>query len=206
MAVYMKSGISRDTLGRAVRKAWIQWANDQPEPKPSWFVTYDDLPERDKEADRQIGEMLFTDGMDAGVDFVLDHLAKALKLDQYVNHDGSETWDGDVLATLWGVLYDANVLDPQDNSRMVLVKPLVWHEEIVDRGDGYSEPTGNWGALTPVGGYDIEMRDGSDSPYWVVLYNYNQIGDYESPDDAKTGAQGDFRKRVLKMLVLGDEE
>jgi hypothetical protein len=46
----------RDTLGRFVREAWVRWAQTQPDPKPSWLVAYDELPEADKEADRQIGE------------------------------------------------------------------------------------------------------------------------------------------------------
>ena len=48
----------RDALGRAVREAWIKWANTQPTPKPSWLVPYDQLHEADKEADRQIGEAI----------------------------------------------------------------------------------------------------------------------------------------------------
>lgn len=47
---------SRDQLGRFVRDAWISWAKEQPNPKPSWLVPYDDLAEADKEADRIIGE------------------------------------------------------------------------------------------------------------------------------------------------------
>lgn len=46
----------RDTLGRFVRNAWIRWARQQPNPKPSWLVSYDELDEADKEADRHIGE------------------------------------------------------------------------------------------------------------------------------------------------------
>jgi hypothetical protein len=46
----------RDTLGRFVREAWVRWANKQPNPKPTWLLSYDDLGESDKEADRQIGE------------------------------------------------------------------------------------------------------------------------------------------------------
>lgn len=49
---------SRDDLGREVRAAWIEWAKTQPQPKPSWLVPYDQLPEWDKEADRMIGERL----------------------------------------------------------------------------------------------------------------------------------------------------
>lgn len=48
--------MDRDVLGRAVREAWVRWAESQPNPKPSWLLSYDDLPESDKEADRQIGE------------------------------------------------------------------------------------------------------------------------------------------------------
>lgn len=47
---------SREYLGLFVREAWIRWAKTQPNPKPSWLVPYDELPEQDKEADRQIGE------------------------------------------------------------------------------------------------------------------------------------------------------
>jgi hypothetical protein len=46
----------RDALGRVVRGAWVAWAREQPDPRPSWLVPYDELPERDKEADRRIGE------------------------------------------------------------------------------------------------------------------------------------------------------
>lgn len=46
----------REKLGRVVRAAWVQWARQQPDPKPSWLLPYDELPEAEKEADRQIGE------------------------------------------------------------------------------------------------------------------------------------------------------
>jgi hypothetical protein len=45
-----------DTLGRVARDAWIEWAKNQPNPKPVHLLPYDQLPEGDKEADRQIGE------------------------------------------------------------------------------------------------------------------------------------------------------
>jgi hypothetical protein len=50
--------IPRDDLGRMVREAWVRWAKTQPSPKTSWLAPYDDLPEPDKEADRQIGEAI----------------------------------------------------------------------------------------------------------------------------------------------------
>jgi hypothetical protein len=48
--------MDRDRLGRVVREAWIEWAKEQPNPKPSWLVPYDELSEPDKEADRRIAE------------------------------------------------------------------------------------------------------------------------------------------------------
>ncbi|KKL95931.1 hypothetical protein LCGC14_1849720, partial [marine sediment metagenome] len=45
-----------------VREAWVRWAKTQPTPKPSWLVSYDDLSEPDKEADRQIGEDTYKRG------------------------------------------------------------------------------------------------------------------------------------------------
>lgn len=48
--------MSRDDLGRIVREAWVRWARDQTDPKPSWLVPWEDLPENDREADRQIAE------------------------------------------------------------------------------------------------------------------------------------------------------
>lgn len=47
---------SRDVLGMLVREAWVDWAKEQPNPKPHWLTPYKDLSESDKEADRRIGE------------------------------------------------------------------------------------------------------------------------------------------------------
>ena len=48
----------RDILGRVVREAWVKWALTQPNPKESWLLSYDQIAESDKEADRQIGESI----------------------------------------------------------------------------------------------------------------------------------------------------
>ena len=61
--------LDRDVLGRVVRKAWIEWASQQPDPKASWLVPYEELDEHDKEADRLIGER------------VLQYVKIVLKLD-----------------------------------------------------------------------------------------------------------------------------
>lgn len=50
--------INRDQLGELVRLAWVEWAHEQPDPKPSWLVPWAGLSETDKEADRRIGEFI----------------------------------------------------------------------------------------------------------------------------------------------------
>lgn len=52
----------REALGRAVRDVWLGWAREQPRPKPTWLLEWDQLPEADKEVDRRIGERLFALG------------------------------------------------------------------------------------------------------------------------------------------------
>jgi hypothetical protein len=49
---------NREEGGRLVRIAWIEWAQQQPNPKPSWLVPWEGLSEEDKEADRQIWEKI----------------------------------------------------------------------------------------------------------------------------------------------------
>lgn len=48
--------MSRESLGRLVRELWIEWAKEQPAPKPSWLVPWEGLSEPDREVDRRIGE------------------------------------------------------------------------------------------------------------------------------------------------------
>jgi hypothetical protein len=62
----------RDGKGRRVREVWIEWAIEQPDPKPSWLVPYDELSEADKEADRRIGSVLWGDGFMTGVNMGLE--------------------------------------------------------------------------------------------------------------------------------------
>lgn len=50
--------MDREALGKIVRATWIEWAKEQPNPKPSWLVEWDGLGEPDKEVDRRIGEAI----------------------------------------------------------------------------------------------------------------------------------------------------
>lgn len=54
-----------ESLGRFVREIWIEWAQEQPNPKPSWLVPWEGLSEPDKEVDRRIGRALFRMGRTA---------------------------------------------------------------------------------------------------------------------------------------------
>jgi hypothetical protein len=47
-----------EMLGRTVREEFMKWANEQPNPKPSWLVPWDELSEAEKEVDRRIGRRL----------------------------------------------------------------------------------------------------------------------------------------------------
>lgn len=51
----------RERLGRRVREVWVTWAREQPSPKPSWLVPWDELGEPDKEVDRRIGAAIWGD-------------------------------------------------------------------------------------------------------------------------------------------------
>ena len=57
------AGYDRESLGRFVRGVWDEWAREQPTPKASWLVPWDDLTEPDKEVDRRIGEALYRMGL-----------------------------------------------------------------------------------------------------------------------------------------------
>lgn len=46
---------SNDALGRLVRETWVEWAREQPAPKPSWLTGWDDLDAGQREADSRIG-------------------------------------------------------------------------------------------------------------------------------------------------------
>lgn len=51
----------RERLGQIVRETWIEWAKEQPNPKPSWLVPWEGLSEPDREVDRRIGEAVRTE-------------------------------------------------------------------------------------------------------------------------------------------------
>jgi hypothetical protein len=46
---------SRELLGRVVRAAWVAWAKEQPDPKPSWLTGWDELDDGQREVDMRIG-------------------------------------------------------------------------------------------------------------------------------------------------------
>lgn len=48
----------RESLGRIVRTVWIEWAREQPNPKPTWLQPWEELTEPEREVDRRIGERI----------------------------------------------------------------------------------------------------------------------------------------------------
>lgn len=54
--------MNREGLGKLVRDVWVRWAKEQPNPKPSWLLPWEELGEADKEVDRRIGEALAVRG------------------------------------------------------------------------------------------------------------------------------------------------
>lgn len=42
-----------------MRQAWLEWAREQPSPKPSWLLPWEELSDADREVDRRIGETVF---------------------------------------------------------------------------------------------------------------------------------------------------
>lgn len=58
----------RELLGKKVRRIWIDWANEQADPKPSWLVPWERLSDRYRDVDIRIGVELYLSGRDsAGV-------------------------------------------------------------------------------------------------------------------------------------------
>ena len=52
----------RELVGRFVRQIWVEWAREQPDPKPSWLLPWESLDEGQREVDMRIGAALFTAG------------------------------------------------------------------------------------------------------------------------------------------------
>lgn len=53
-----------EMLGRLVRDTWVEWAQEQPDPKPSWLLPWDELDEGQKEVDRRIGRAVAVRAVD----------------------------------------------------------------------------------------------------------------------------------------------
>jgi hypothetical protein len=108
---------NRESLGRLVREVWIEWAKEQPNPKPSWLLPWDELSEPDREVDRRIGEHLAAVRCDFS--YELNRLRKlASKWEGFAAHLDAESlqrYNANLteLTTLRGIVRMAylNVLD-----------------------------------------------------------------------------------------------
>jgi hypothetical protein len=50
-----------------VRDTWVAWAREQPDPKPSWLVPWDDLDDGQRAVDVMIGRELFNFGLTTAI-------------------------------------------------------------------------------------------------------------------------------------------
>lgn len=55
----------RELAGRLVRQVWTEWAREQPDPKPSWLLPWEELDDAQREVDMRIGEALYEMGYQA---------------------------------------------------------------------------------------------------------------------------------------------
>ena len=83
-----------------------------------------------------------------------------------------------------------------------LVKPLVWTEVEVDRGDGSTDLTGGLEADSPFGAFVIDLGWGSDCYYWSIQSpEGDDLGsNFEDALYAKAAAQADYTARVISAL------
>jgi hypothetical protein len=51
-----------EALGRAVRDIWLAWARTLSNPRPSWLLAWEELPETERVIDRRIGATLYAMG------------------------------------------------------------------------------------------------------------------------------------------------
>ena len=65
----------RELVGRLVRQVWTEWAREQPDPKPSWLLSWEELDDGQREVDMRIGAMLFSKGRRAGIEYVISAIS-----------------------------------------------------------------------------------------------------------------------------------
>lgn len=62
-------GEPRELIGRMVRQIWVNWAQEQPNPKASWLLPWEELDKGQQEVDMRIGAALFEAGRRAGYEY-----------------------------------------------------------------------------------------------------------------------------------------
>lgn len=65
-----QASVIREELGKRVRQYWLEWAKQQPDPRPSWLLPWEELDESQREADRQIGAGMFAEFVGLKTDIV----------------------------------------------------------------------------------------------------------------------------------------
>lgn len=76
---FLEVGEPRELVGRMVRQVWVEWAREQPHPKPSWLLPWEELDEGQREVDMRIGVALFEAGRRAGYEYGLADAKESLR-------------------------------------------------------------------------------------------------------------------------------
>lgn len=90
----------REAVGAFVRQVWVEWAREQPNPKPSWLTPWEELDAGQREVDMRIGAALFEAGKKAAMSVVVDSdlrdvIMDALNTHEWVGGDHSNHYLGD---------------------------------------------------------------------------------------------------------------
>ena len=92
----------REFMGQLVREVWEEWAREQPDPKPSWLVPWNELPEPLREVDRRIAERVARFAVSP---HILELEAQLAELEALVERAG-EAMRGEVRGSGGSILYN----------------------------------------------------------------------------------------------------
>lgn len=146
--------VDREALGRLVRETWVAWAREQPAPKPSWLVPWEELAEPDREVDSRIGEALYRAGVAAerarGFEVLL------YDRDDYAGHRAPES-----VMPRTGPRYGVRAVRVSNGATLWTGRAET-HDAaraLVPPGGAYFDRTGNWPSpMVPIEGWRFDVE------------------------------------------------
>lgn len=103
---------------------------------------------------------------------------------------------------LFGVTLTKVTAAPQPPAQAVAVrvKPLVWEETHIGRGDGTTEHDGGYEAESPIGVYTISVCMGRGDYCWWHSSEGRPTNFSDDAVTAKSAAQADYARRILSAI------